>query len=241
MPTGQSRLSKQVAVVTGGGHGIGAAVASTLASLGAEVIITGRDLGKLESTASGIRKDGGRCSPVECDVRQLASVEALVEQVRTRHQGCDILVNNAGIGTFNTPLHQLAPEQFDAMMETNLRGPYYLMRGFVPLMITRGSGHIINVSSLASHNPVPNAAAYAASKWGLNGLSVSAAEELRAHNIRVSLICPGSTDTSMMSRSDRKKDKMLQPSDVAHVVEMLVTQTTQSFVSEVLIRPTQKP
>lgn len=241
MPTAQNTLANRVAVVTGGGHGIGAAVASTLAALGAQVIITGRDLAKLESTTYEIRKNGGDCSPLECDVRRLASVEALAEQVRTRHQRCDIVVNNAGVGMFNTPLHQLTPDQFDAVIETNLRGPYYLMRAFVPLMIAGGSGHIINISSLASHNPVPNAAAYAASKWGLNGLSVSAAEELRAYNIRVSLICPGSTDTSMMSRSDRNKNKMLQPSDVAQVVEMLVTQTAQSFISEVLIRPTQKP
>lgn len=234
-------LSGSVAVVTGGGHGMGAAIAKAIAALGAEVVITGRKRDVLESTAADIRKDGGRCTPMECDVRQITAVDTLARQVQEKFGHCDIVVNNAGIGTFNTPLHQLPPDQFDAVMETNLRGPYYFIRAFAPMMIAAKSGHIINISSIASHNPVKNAAAYAATKWGLNGLSVSVAEELREHNVRVSIVCPGSTDTSMMSRSDRNKSRMLQPEDIAHVVATLVTQSPQSFISEVIIRPTQKP
>jgi 3-oxoacyl-[acyl-carrier protein] reductase len=234
-------LSGQVAVVTGGGHGIGAGIAKVLAGLGAEVVITGRKRDILESTAAEIRSAQGRCTPMECDVRQLASVDKLASRVQAKFSRCDIVVNNAGVGTFNTPLHQLAPDEFDAVMETNLHGPYYLIRAFAPMMIAAKSGHIINISSIASHNPVKNAAAYAATKWGLNGLSVSVAEELREHNVRVSIVCPGSTDTSMMSRSDRNKSRMLQPEDIAHAVATLVTQSPQSFISEVIIRPTQKP
>jgi 3-oxoacyl-[acyl-carrier protein] reductase len=234
-------LSGSVAVVTGGGHGMGAATANAIAALGAEVIITGRKRDILENTAADIQKNGGRCTPMECDVRQVASVDNLARQVQEKFGRCDIVVNNAGIGTFNTPLHQLPPDQFDAVMETNLRGPYYFIRAFAPMMIEAKSGHIINISSIAAHNPVKNAAAYAATKWGLNGLSVSVAEELREHNIRVSIVCPGSTDTSMMSRSDRNKSRMLQSEDIAHVVVTLVTQSPQSFISEVIIRPTQKP
>jgi short-subunit dehydrogenase len=108
-------------------------------------------------------------------------------------------------------------------------------------MIRAKGGHIINISSLAGKNPLPNGAAYAASKWGLNGLSYSIAEELRAHNIRVSVVCPGSVNTELSPHAGKDVSKMLQPEDVAHAVEMLVTQAPQSFVSEVLIRPTQKP
>jgi 3-oxoacyl-[acyl-carrier protein] reductase len=109
------------------------------------------------------------------------------------------------------------------------------------MMIRARTGHIINISSLAGKNALPNGAAYAASKWGLNGLSYSVAEELRTYNIRVSVVCPGSVDTELTPHAGKDKTKMLQPDDVAHVVSTLVTQAPQSFVSEVLMRPTQKP
>lgn len=126
-------------------------------------------------------------------------------------------------------------------MNTNLRGVYYCMRSFAPMMIRAGRGHIVNISSLAGKNSLPNGAAYAASKWGLNGLSYSVAEELRGHNIRVSVVCPGSVNTDLGPHQGKDPKKMLQPEDVAHVVAMLVTQEARSFVSEVLLRPTQKP
>jgi len=107
-------------------------------------------------------------------------------------------------------------------------------------MIKAQSGHIINISSLAGKNPLPNGAAYSASKWGLNGLTYSVAEELRPYNIRVSVVAPGSVNTGFSS-SDKNAAKKVQPEDVARVVAMLVTQAPQSFVSEVLLRPTQKP
>ena len=128
------------------------------------------------------------------------------------------------------------------MMGTNLRGPFLMIKAFAPLMIRAQRGDIVNISSLAGKNPLANGAAYAASKWGLNGLTYSAAEELRAHNIRVAVIAPGSVNTAFGDGSSGKNpQKKLQPADVAKVVAMLVTQAPQSFVSEVLMRPTQKP
>jgi NAD(P)-dependent dehydrogenase (short-subunit alcohol dehydrogenase family) len=132
-------------------------------------------------------------------------------------------------------------ESWDAVLNTNLRGVFYAIRAFAPLMIRGGGGDIVNISSLAGKNPLPNGAAYAASKWGLNGLSYSVAEELRQHKIRVSVVCPGSTNTDFSPHAGKDTSKMLQPDDVAHVVAMLVTQAPQSFASEVLLRPTQKP
>ena len=106
---------------------------------------------------------------------------------------------------------------------------------------SRSLRHIINISSITGKNPLPNGAAYAASKWGLNGLSYSVAEELRGHSIRVSVICPGSTNTDLSPHAGKDPAKMLQPEDVAHALAMLVTQSPQSFVSEIILRPTQKP
>ena len=234
-------LSVQVAVVTGAGRGIGAAIAASLAALGAHVVLCGRTLEPLQSTSSKINTQGGNSTAMPCDVADLRSVETLAKQVEERFRRVDILVNNAGVGVFGTPLHQLSPEDWDLMMNTNLRGVYYCIRSFAPLMIRARSGHIINISSLAGKNTVPNGAAYSASKWGLNGLTYTVAEELRSHNIRVSVVCPGSVNTDFSPHAGKSADKMLQASDVAHAVEMLVTQAPQSFVSEILLRPTQKP
>ncbi|HXM20824.1 MAG TPA: SDR family NAD(P)-dependent oxidoreductase [Terriglobales bacterium] len=234
-------LAAQVAVITGAGRGIGAAIAAKLARLGAIVVLCGRTRGPLDSTADAISKAGGRAEPFQCDVTDLRSIETAAAHVDQTLGRIDILVNNAGVGGFGGPLHQLAPESWDQVLNTNLRGVYYGIRAFAPLMIRAHSGHIINISSLASKNALPNGAAYAASKWGLNGLSYSAAEELRVHNIRVSVVCPGSVDTELSPHAGKDRAKMLQPEDVAHVVAMLATQAPQSFVSEILIRPTQKP
>src|SRR4029077_54124 len=133
-------------------------------------------------------------------------------------------VNNAGIGGFNSPLHELPPDSWGRILNTKLRGVYYMIRSFAPIMIRARSGHIINISSLAGKNALPNGAAYAASKWGLNGLSYSVAEELRRYNVRVSVVCPGSVHTDLSPHEGKDPKKMLQPSDVAHVVAMLVTQ-----------------
>ena len=239
--SGEETLKGRVAVVTGAGRGIGAAIAQTLGKMGAQVVVAGRTRGPLEATSKGIESEGGRALAAECDVRDLRSVEALAKLVERDFSRLDILVNNAGIGAFSSPLHVLAPEQWDKVLDTNLRGVYYCIRAFAPLMIRTGKGDIINISSLAGKNALPNGAAYAASKWGLNGLSYSVAEELRGYNIRVTVICPGSTNTDLSPHAGKEPSKMLQPEDVAHVVRMLVTQPMRSFASEVLLRPTQKP
>lgn len=238
---GEPNLSGQVAVVTGAGRGIGAAIAQELANLGVTVVLSGRTEKTLRETASRIAADGGKAEALECDVCDLGSVEALAATVEEKFRRIDILVNNAGIGSFAGPLHELTPQAWEKVLNTNLRGVFYSIRAFAPLMIRAKSGHIINISSLAGKNALPNGAAYAASKWGLNGLTYSVAEELRAHNIRVSVVCPGSVDTELSPHTGKNPSKMLKPEDVAHVVGMLVTQAPQSFASEVLIRPTLKP
>ena len=236
-------LLEKVAVITGGGSGIGRAIAANLANLGATTIVTGRTRSRLEETASQIRANGGQCEAIAGDVSDWNSVAALAARVQQTFNRIDILVNNAGVGGTNAgPLHTMPLENWDTLLNTNLRGVFYALRAFVPLMIAAGRGaHIVNISSIAGKNPLPNGAAYAASKWGLNGLSYSVGEELRGQNIRVSVVCPGSTDTGFSPHAGKQSQKMLRPEDVAHVVVMLVTQSPQSFASEVILRPTQKP
>lgn len=234
-------LLQKIALVTGGGSGIGAAIAARLAGLGATTIVTGRTRARLDETASQIRSSGGQCEAIPGDVADWSSVAALAERVQQTFSRLDILVNNAGARGSGAPLHATPPETWDTIMNTNLRGVFHTLRAFVPMMIANGGGHIVNISSIAGKNALPNGAAYAASKWGLNGLSYSVAEELRGHNIRVSVVCPGSTHTDFSPHAGKAPEKMLRPEDVAHVVAMLVTQSPQSFVSEVILRPTQKP
>ncbi len=235
-------LSGAVAVVSGGSRGIGQAIAIQLAELDATVVVTARDETRIQQVVRDLVERGHRSAGIACDVTNLASVDALGERLRRDYGRVDILVNNAGIGGPAGLLHELAPDVWETIFNTNLRGVYYMLRAIVPLMATTGAGHIINISSLAGKNPLPLGAAYSASKWGLNGLSYGVAEELRAQNIRVSVICPGSVNTDFSPRRQGKQTgKMLQPADVAHAVAMLVTQEPQSFISEVLLRPTQKP
>jgi 3-oxoacyl-[acyl-carrier protein] reductase len=209
--------------------------------MGATAVLCGRTRDSLEATAKTIVDSGGKAAVIVCDVSDLASVESVGRQVHETLGRADIVVNNAGIGGFGGPLHQLPPDSWDQILNINLRGVYYMIRAFAPMMMAARSGHIINISSLAGKNALPNGAAYAASKWGLNGLTYSVAEELRGHNIRVSVVCPGSVNTELSPHVGKDPAKMLQPEDVAHAVAMLVTQAPQSFVSEVLLRPTQKP
>jgi 3-oxoacyl-[acyl-carrier protein] reductase len=241
MQTSTPALTGQVAVVTGAGRGIGAAIATTLASLGARAVLCGRTREALETVSAAIYNQGGKSAVMECDVTDLRSVESLAERLDRIFGRVDILVNNAGMGGGVGPLHHLSPDVWDQILNTNLRGVYYCIRSIAPLMIRARAGHIINISSIAGKNALPNGAAYSASKWGLNGLSYSVAEELRAHNIRVSVVCPGSTHTDFSPHAGKSSEKMLQAGDVAHVVAMIVTQAPQSFASEIVLRPTQKP
>ena len=234
-------LQGKTALVTGGGSGIGAATAVKLASLGATAIVCGRTLARLQHTAGQIRSAGGQAEAIACDVADWGQVAALAERVQKTFARVDILVNNAGVGGFSGPLHTMPPEKWDTIFNTNLRGVFHTIRAFAPAMIAGGGGDIINISSIAGKGALPNAAAYAASKWGLNGLSASVAEELRAHNIRVSVICPGSTHTEFSPHEGKSQEKMLLPEDVAHAVAMLATSRPQAFVSEVVLRPTKKP
>ncbi|MGC1785006.1 MAG: SDR family oxidoreductase [Acidobacteriaceae bacterium] len=240
--TETSPLAGQIAVVTGASRGIGAAIARKLASLGAHVVLTARDLRRLSAVADEIAAAGGSVEAHPCDLADPNQIGTFSQTVLAKHRRCDVLVNNAGIGSFDGPLHTLSLDNFDRTVAINLRAPYLLLKAFAPSMIEARRGHIINISSLAGRNPVPNAAAYAGSKWGLNGMMISAAEELRQFQVRVSLIEPGSVQTEFGSGLAGKKSPLgaIQPDDIAEIVALLATQADQCFISEVLVRPTLK-
>jgi 3-oxoacyl-[acyl-carrier protein] reductase len=149
-------------------------------------------------------------------------------------------VNNAGMGRFGE-FCKFSEAEWDSTLDTNLKAVFLLSREIAPSMMERRTGHIINIGSLAGKNAFAGGAVYCASKWGLLGLTYCMAEDLRAHGIRVAAICPGSVETEFSPHTGKDAAKMLQPGDVAHAVEALVTQAPQSFISEILMRPAQKP
>lgn len=233
-------LAGQVALITGGSRGIGFAIARTLGTLGASVAISGRTARTLEKAAKQLHSDGISVSTVVADVSKAADVERMIQHTRAGLGEIDILVNNAGAGVFG-PFFEHTESDWNRILDTNLKGVFLCSRAVVPQMMQRRSGHIINISSLAGKNIFPGGAIYCASKWGLQGLSGAMAEDLRSYGIRVSVVCPGSVHTDFSPHTCKDPKKLLQPEDVAHVVAMLVTQSPQSFVSEVQLRPTAKP
>lgn len=233
-------LAGQAALVTGGSRGIGRAIALRLAALGAAVAVAGRDRAALEATVRAVSEDGGRAVPCVADVTRASDVHRLVTEAEAALGAITILVNNAGIGVFG-PAHERSEADWDTVLDTNLKGVFLVSRAVAPSMIERSGGHIINISSLAGLNTFAGGGIYCASKWGLQGLSACMAEDLREHGIRVSLICPGSVATEFFTRPGRDLSKLLQPEDVAHAVETIVTQGPQSFVSEIQLRPLRKP
>jgi NAD(P)-dependent dehydrogenase (short-subunit alcohol dehydrogenase family) len=236
----QHPLAGQTALITGASRGIGLAIARKLGAMGAQLALCARDARRLEQAEAELCQAGCRTLAVPADVTDAAAVDALVQKVIGTLGGIDILVNNAGVGVF-APLHELREDDWDRVMNTNLKGVYLCSRAVAPQMMRRHGGHIINISSLAGKNAFAKGGVYCASKWGLQGMTACMAEDLRGYGIRVSAVCPGTVETEFSPHAGKDPKKMLQPEDVAHVVAMLLTQAEQSFVSEVELRPTQKP
>jgi NADP-dependent 3-hydroxy acid dehydrogenase YdfG len=224
-------IQNQVAVVTGAGRGIGRAIAIELGSMGLKVALAARSRSELVETSESIG-----------NVRSREEVHRLLEQAVATLGPVDILVNAAGLGIFG-PVVDFNDEQFAELIETNLRSIFLTCRKVLPSMIERRTGHIINIASIAGKVGSANRAVYCASKFGVVGFTESLAEEVRQYGIRACVICPGSTNTAFFSdsRDDKKRQRMLQPADVAHAVRMIVLQEPNSFVSEIVMRPTTKP
>ena len=232
-------LIGKVALITGANRGIGLAIAEKLASLGASLSLTARDGNRLD-TAAGTLPSGTVVMTIPADLMRSSDLATLVPKTETQLGPIDILINNAGLGTFSA-IQDASESDWDEILDTNLKAVFLLTKAVAPSMIRRKTGHIVNIASLASKNAFAGGAIYCASKWGLLGLTQCAAEDLRAYGIRVSAICPGSVATDFSPHGKKDLSKMLQPADIAYAVATIVTQAPQSFISEVLLRPTQKP
>ena len=232
-------LNGHTALVTGASRGIGRAIAISLGGCGADLILASRSEAELQETADAVRGAGGTATAIITDMDSEAQIVALFERVH--EQGAlDILVNNAGVGRFGKVV-DVAAEDLDQVMQTNLRGPFLCCREAMKLMVLRASGYIINVSSVVGFKGYPEQAAYAASKHAIMGLTKSLAAEAQAHGIRVSAICPGGVDTELVAqaRPDLDRSILMAPEDIAHTVLFLLSLSGRNAaVDEIYIRRT---
>lgn len=233
-------LNGKVAIVTGGSRGIGLAIARALVAEGVQVAITGRSAAHLSSARPKIEAAGpGAVETLQADARKYEDIAHAFDAAASRFGGLDILVNNAGVGVF-TDVASMTPDQWSEVIDTNLTGVFYACRAALPHMKRRGGGFIINISSLAGKNPFAQAAAYCASKAGLNAFSEALMQEVRYDNIRVSYVMPGSVATGFSSGDDTKgADWKIAPEEVADVVINLLRHHPRSLPSRVELRPSK--
>ena len=192
----ERKLAGQVAIVTGGGRGIGRAVAQCLAEAGVAVAVAGRSLDHLTETARLIEDVGARALALETDVTDRQSVEALVQATQERLGPVDLLVNNAGNLTVG-PIWEADPDEWWHCIDVNLRGPFLCTRAVLPSMISRGRGRIVNVASSAAYTDPPYLSAYGSSKAALIRFTRSLAAETRAHGLVAFAVHPGGVDTQL--------------------------------------------
>ena len=194
------KLKERIVLVTGGGRGIGRAIALAFAREGADLVVAARSLDQVESVAREILELQSKALAVVCDVSDPASVEKMFESTQQFFgRAPDILVNNAGIAE-SAPLVKTTNDLWRRHLEINLNGTFYCTRAALPTMIERGWGRIINIASIAGKTGWPYVAAYSASKHGVLGLTRSVALEVAAKGITVNAICPGYVDTEMTTR-----------------------------------------
>jgi len=195
------KLENRIALITGGGRGIGRAIAFAFAGEGAQVAVAARTLEQVEQVSRELGKQfQTNALPVECDVSDVQSVGRMFAKVReTFGRGPDVMVNNAGIAE-SAPIARTDDEFWNRHLAINLSGSFYCTRAALPEMVERGWGRIINMASIAGKTGAPYIAAYSASKHGLIGLTRSNAVEVAAKGITVNAICPGYVDTDMTTR-----------------------------------------
>jgi 3-oxoacyl-[acyl-carrier protein] reductase len=235
-------LSGKVALVTGGSRGIGLAIAHALLQEGARVAITATSDETLRAATASLGA-GGRESDVLAlcaDARNHEQVAQAVDETARRFGGLDVLVNNAGVGIFR-PVAALTTEEWHTIIDTNLSGAFYSCRAAIPHLRKRGGGWIVNISSLSGKHPFGDAAAYCASKAGLNAFTEALMQEVRHDGIRVTCIMPGSVRTEFGARRPGTDDWRLLPEDVAGVVRDILAHPARSLPSAVEIRPSQPP
>jgi len=250
-----AELSGRIALVTGGGRGIGREAALALASAGADVAVAARSAGELADAVTAIRAAGRRGEAIVCDVTDRAQVEAMIAQVKSALGEPSILVNNAGIAG-SAKLTDTTDEMWDRMLRVNATGAFYCTRAVLPMMLQAKWGRIVNVASIAAKSGAPYIAAYAASKHALLGLTRAVAAEVATRGITVNAVCPGyvangmpdastaniSARTGRSERDARKilagfspQGRLMTTGEVAALITFLCSQTARGITGQGIV------
>ena len=236
-----------VALVTGGGRGIGRAVALVLAGAGMRVATCSRTLPDVAGVAEQIRAAGGEALALRCDVADPSQVETAVKETVGAFGPIDILVNNAGVGTVApSEVADYEIAEWDRIVNVNLRGTFLCCRAVLPGMRTRRRGTVINVASITGAKSAPLVAPYGAGKFGVVGLTQALLAENHQYGIRICMVTPGPTDTTIWDKKlvplpAEVRAAMMRPEDVARVVLFLATLPDQVRVDEIVVLPNQFP
>ncbi len=227
-------LERKVAVITGAGRGIGRAVALAYAREGARLALCSRTKKELAATEKAVAELGADCLAVPCDVREAEEIEQFVRRAAEAFGRIDVLVNNAGVAHPTAPLAELTPEDWDAVLDTNLRGAWLVARAVIPQMVKQRHGSIINVSSWLGRDALVGYGAYGVSKWGLEGLTRYLALELKGARIRANSVSPGYVATKMTNYRGAK------PEDVADLFVYLASDASAGVTGQQLDAETWK-
>ena len=233
-------LANQIALVTGGGRGIGEAIAVKFAAEGAAVVLTGRNEAALAETRDAIRAGGGTADMFAADLTVDSQVDELITYTLKLHGRIDILVNNAGISK-EMPLVDMPMSVWDDIMNINLRGVVLCTKAALPGMIARKSGNIINIASASAIRGLPGSTAYSASKAAVVSLGQALGDELRPHGIRVNNICPGPVDTELFKQSERREfilkagGDVFEPETIASSALYLASDMSKGVSSQTMV------
>lgn len=240
-----SRLQGEIAVVTGASSGIGRATARALAAEGATVVVTARRAERLDQLVDELESAGGRALAVTADLTNATHVERLARAAHDAWGRVDILVNNAGVGKYG-PIEVYDPDDYDWMMNTNMRAGFLCTRAFLPAMKERGHGQVCFVGSVAGLRGLPNESVYCASKFAQMGFAQALDHETRDHGVKVSVVAPGGVHTEFAigtgrTEGDPTLDEMLSPDDVAAAVVVALTQPDHARAFLIGMRPMSEP
>jgi 3-oxoacyl-[acyl-carrier protein] reductase len=234
-------MDNLVALVTGASRGIGRAIAIKFAKEGMNLVLTARDKQKLNEVADEIRLlSQNEPIIIPADLRDAQQISNVIKETIKKWNRIDVLVNNAGLG-YLKPFLEITPDEFQEMLDVNIRAVFTLTQKVVPYMIKNKSGNIINIASLAGKNGFKMGTGYAATKWALRGFAQCLMLELREHDIRVLTIFPSSVDTSFgtggRSVTGTPPKNKIQPDDIANTAYLAVSMPERTMVSEIDMRP----
>ena len=227
------RLKNKTTIITGGGRGIGRAVALGFAKEGAQVIVAARTEKEINVVAEEIRNNGGQSLAAVCDISNEEDVRNMVNATLDKFGKIDVLINNAGIGNVR-PVYGISLEAFEKVLNVNLIGTFLCAKHVWKPMKSSGKGSIINVSSLGGLKGYPFLSAYCASKWGQIGFTKSCAEEGKSDNIRVNAIAPGKADTALRELIKEDKSKMLTANDHIPICIFLASDESKYITGQVM-------